>query len=312
MSAQTIRAWKERDFRLTDADFRLVSDIVYTHAGIALGKEKRDLVQARLSRQIRTSGFSSISDYVSHALSDTTGSSFAELIDAISTNLTSFFREPQHFEFLSQEFLPALIERKKKNRKQLIAWSAACSSGEEPYTLGITLLESLAKSEKCVSPAFRDQTTPGNWDARILATDISTRVLATARAARYSAHRVQTIPANVRNSYFGIRRDDGSIRRHQQQNEMTEAIYEASPLLRQIIRFRHLNLIDSWPFRGPFDFILCRNVMIYFDRPTQEKLVNRFWEVLAPGGLLITGHSESLSGIGHRFRQVRPTIYHKA
>lgn len=267
---------------ITDKDFVMISDMVYKHCGINLHEGKRELVQARIAKMLRLGNFRSASDYMEHVRADASGERFAELIDALSTNLTSFFRENNHFEFLSGTFLPDLLARKRKQGcGRIRAWSAGCSSGEEPYTIAMTLLEAVPDA--------------ASWDIRILATDISRRVLRTAMAGVYDKTRVESVPPGIRNRYFTATDD-----RHKVQ---------AAACLRDRIRFNYLNLQENWPFSGPFDFIFCRNVMIYFDKPTQERLVNRFFGCLESGGLLFTGHSESLTGVNHRFRYVRPTIY---
>ena len=167
------------------------------------------------------------------------------------------------------------------------AWSAASSTGEEPYTLGIVLREAL------------DAASVRNADVKLLATDISHRVLKIAREATYEKPRLAPIPPGIRSKYFAPTPGDPGC-------------CTVVPAVRDIVKFAHLNLMESWPFSGPFDFIFCRNVMIYFDKPTQQKLVQRFHDVLEPGGLLFTGHSESLTGVTHRFKFVQATIYQKA
>lgn len=269
------------DLSLSDADFRRLSELVYRHCGINLHEGKRQLAQARLAKRMRDGDFATASDYLDFVVSDTSGRELTSLTDAISTNLTSFFREKAHFDHLTRAFLPSLVKA-KGDRGRLRAWSAGCSTGEEAYTIAITLLESL----------------PG-WDVKILATDISTRVLATASAGEYGADRVGSIDPGLRSKYFAPR-------------DSRTGLFRVGQQVRSLIQFRHLNLMQPWPFSGPFDFIFCRNVMIYFDKPTQEKLVQRYWDCLDRGGLLFTGHSESLTGISHRFRYVEPSIYAKA
>jgi chemotaxis protein methyltransferase CheR len=274
---------------LTDADFARLSDIVYKHCGINLHDGKVELVRARLAKQMRVGGFDSPTAYLNHVLADPSRPEFTQLIDALSTNLTSFFRERNHFDHLENEFLPKLLADKKRRGQQRVrAWSAGCSSGEEPYSLAITLLEATGGGAA------------NGWDVKLLATDLSTRVLAMAQRGAYDKQKADGIPQPLRSKYFAANKFDG------------RAFYDASVALRQVIAFRHLNLMNPWPFSGPFDFIFCRNVMIYFDKPTQQRLVGRFHDCLAPGGLLFTGHSESLTGVEHRFRYVQPTIYGKA
>jgi chemotaxis protein methyltransferase CheR len=280
-----------QDYILEEDEFKLICDVVYKHCGISLGAEKLSLVRARIAKQVRAGGFASVGDYLQHVLADRGSQAFAGFIDSISTNLTSFFREPQHFDFLANTFLPKLLRNKSNAGDNLVlAWSTACSSGEEPYSLAMTMLDAAALVN---SGSVR-------WDLRLLATDISTAMIARARAGMYPLSRLGGVPDQQRRRYLlsAARLDD-------------EAAMETSPQLQSLVRFRHLNLIDPWPFNGPFDFIFCRNVMIYFDKPTQQKLVERFWNCLRPGGLLFTGHSESLAGITHRFAHARASIYEK-
>jgi chemotaxis protein methyltransferase CheR len=272
---------------LSDRDFRRISDAIYQHCGINLHDGKRELVRARLSKRLRLTGQSSFERYIDFALSDPDAPEFCELVDSLSTNLTSFFRENQHFEYLARTLLPRLIAQRSGRSQKIRAWSAGCSSGEEPYTIAIVLLETLAQQSAA-------------WDVKLLATDISTRVLRKATNGVYDPDRLEQVPAPIRAKHFEPRKIHG------------ETIYAVSPKVRSLVAFRHLNLMEPWPFNGPFDFIFCRNVMIYFDKPTQQKLVERYYEVLTPGGVLFTGHSESLTGITHQFSFVQPTIYRKS
>lgn len=274
---------------LTDRDFQKISNLVYEHCGINLHTGKKELVRARLAKRLRQGNFQTFSEYMKHVLEDTTGEEFSILIDSLSTNLTSFFREGQHFEFLQTRFLPSLIERKRLKRDfRIRVWSAGCSSGEEPYSIAVTLWDAIAGQ--------------GRWDIKVLATDISTSVLEVAKTGIYDKQRVEPVSPLQRQKYFRTSR------------EQNEKVFEVNQNLRDIVIFRYLNLMKNWPIdtrQGGLDFIFCRNVMIYFDKPTQSRLVNRFWDILSPGGILFTGHSESLTGIEHRFRYVQPTIYAK-
>ncbi|HVT81750.1 MAG TPA: protein-glutamate O-methyltransferase CheR [Phycisphaerae bacterium] len=299
------------EWTLSDADFRLITGMVYDHCGITLNESKRDLVQARLSKELRAGGYQTVEQYVRMLMADQTGARFTSLIDALSTNLTSFFREPEHFQYLTSTLVPGWVAARGNATRRIVAWSAACSSGEEPYTLGIALSEALVAAEQAAgrSGAAVDSISgPGGWDVRILATDISTRVLGTAKAGIYPSSRLGGISPEHRQAYFG--RCDPSFLPHRGRGK--EEVFQVRPFLRSMIRFRHLNLMEGWPFSGPFDVIFCRNVMIYFDKPTQERLVNRFHDCLAPGGYLFTGHSESLTGIRHTFQYVKPTIYRRS
>lgn len=272
---------------LTDQQFQEISKMVYDHCKINLHDGKKELVRARLAKRLRIGGFATYPEYMRHVLSDETGGEFSILIDSLSTNLTSFFRENQHFEFLRKTLLPQLLARKQKERSfKIRCWSAGCSSGEEPYSLAITLLDETSGK--------------GSWDVKILASDISTTVLDRARQGVYPQERIEPVSAAQRSRYLTKRRIKG------------EEVYEVNSPLRDAVVFKHVNLMEEWPIRVPLDFIFCRNVMIYFDKPTQERLVNRYWDQLDVGGALFTGHSESLTGVKHKFKYVQPTIYRKA
>ena len=271
---------------LGEREFRLISDLVYEHCGINLHDGKKELVRARLAKRLREGNFRTFSEYIRHVLDDPTGGEFAVLVDSLSTNLTKFFREEQHFEYLRSQWLPPQLAAKQSRRDfRIRGWSAGCSSGEEPYSIAITLLE-----------AVQGQ---GRWDVKLLATDVSTRILEKAQEGLYEKDRVEPIPPPLRNKYLIRTRENGAD------------LYEVADSLRNIVIFGYLNLMQDWPIKGPLDFIFCRNVMIYFDKPTQNRLINRFYDLLAPGGVLFTGHSESLTGIEHRFKYVQPTIYTK-
>jgi chemotaxis protein methyltransferase CheR len=271
---------------LGEREFRQISDLVYEHCGINLHEGKRELVRARLAKRLREGNFASFSEYLRYVLDDPTGHEFALLVDALSTNLTKFFREEQHFEYLGNQWLPPWLQAKQSRHDlRLRGWSAGCSSGEEPYSIAITLLEALPNRER--------------WNVRILATDVSTRMLQKAQEGLYDKDRVASIPVSLRNKYLThVRGRDGDR-------------YEVAANLRHLVVLRYLNLMQDWPIQGPIDFIFCRNVMIYFDKPTQNRLIHRFYDLLAPGGILFTGHSESLTGITHKFQYVQPTIYRK-
>jgi len=271
---------------LTERDFRKISDLVYEHCGINLHEGKKELVRARLAKRLRLGDFKTFPEYIKHVLADKSGKEFSILIDSLSTNLTSFFREGQHFEFLRSSFLPGLLDRKRESRNfRIRAWSAGCSSGEEPYSIAITLLE-----------ATQGQ---GRWDVKVLATDISTSILETAQKGVYDKERVEPVPTLQKNKYL--------TPHHVNKRK----VFEVSNRLRDVVIFRYLNLMEGWPIKGPLDLIFCRNVMIYFDKVTQQRLISRFWDLLDSGGVLFTGHSESLTGIEHKFNYVQPTIYMK-
>ena len=276
-----------QDVVLSERDFRKISDMVYKHCGINLHDGKKELVRARLAKRLRLGKFKTFPEYMKHVMADNTGKEFSSLIDSLSTNLTSFFREGQHFQYMRDKLLPRMLERKRNERNfRVRCWSAGCSSGEEPYSIAMTLLEAIAGR--------------GRWDVKTLATDISTTILETAQRGVYVKERVAPVPPLQRNKYFTTRKQD------------REEVFEVSRSLRDVVIFKYLNLLKDWPIRGPLDFIFCRNVIIYFDKPTQQRLINRYWNLLGPGGVLFTGHSESLTGIEHKFDYVQPTIYMKA
>jgi len=276
-----------QDFELSEKDFRYISDLVYKHCGINLHAGKKELVRARLAKRLREGHFQTFAQYIKHVLADPSGREFSVLIDSLSTNLTKFFREDQHFEYMRSQLLPRIITAKQaRGECRIRGWSAGCSSGEEPYSIAITLLEAIQGK--------------GRWDVKLLATDVSTRILERAKKGVYDKDRIEPISLPLRSRYLTKRREGGAER------------YEVGTALRNLVIFRYLNLMEDWPVKGPLDFIFCRNVMIYFDKPTQGRLINRYYDLLGPGGVLFTGHSESLTGIDHAFKYVQPTIYMKS
>lgn len=267
---------------LTEAHFNRISQLVKAHCGIDLHDGKKELVKARLAKRLRRLGFRSFQQYIEHLRDDPSGTEITAMLDAISTNQTSFFREADHFDCLAGNVLPRVAAG---GGKRLRIWSAGCSSGEEPYSIAITVAESIPDL--------------GRWDPRILATDISTRVLARAEEGVYEAACVEPVPPILRSRYFTF------------VETRPQRLYEVTADIRGMVHFARLNLMGPWPMIGPFDAIFCRNVMIYFDKPTQGRLVQRFWDLLGSGGTLFVGHSESLTGVRHQFRYVQPTVYQK-
>ncbi len=259
--------------------FRKISEVVHRVAGIHLKEGKEALVRARLMKRLRQLGIGRVEDYLELIEGKRGAGEIPELVDVMTTNKTHFFREADHFDFLRETVLPALPGRR------LRFWSAACSSGEEPYSLAIVLREHLHELER--------------RDVRVLATDISRRVLSRARRGVYPASVLQEMPDPACRRYF--RPCPGS---RPPEVEVVEEI-------RRLVHFAPLNLMEPWPMRGPFQVIFCRNVMIYFDRPTQQELIRRFGEILEPGGYLFVGHSEGLSAIRHDFEYIRPAVYRK-
>ena len=268
-----------RDHVITEEEFGQFSALVYRECGILLPATKKALLVTRLSKRLRELGVPSFQAYYNLIAGDPGGSEFTRLLDLISTNKTDFFREPVHFEFLRTRILPEL-----QRLKQVRIWSAACSSGEEPYSIAMSVADGVEY--------------PPQWDCRILASDLSTRVLSKAASGIYEADRVRALPLDV-------------LRRHFLKGRGEHAhLFKVKPHLTEMIVFRRINLIaERYPIKTPLDMIFCRNVMIYFDRPTQARLMAKFRHHLKPGGYLFIGHSESLQWVDHQFRYVAPTIY---
>lgn len=270
---------------MTDDDFHAFSELVHQKAGINLHEGKKELVRARLARRIREGSFNGFRDYFNFIISEKSGDELVQLLDSISTNLTHFFREPRHFNYMAQDILPRLSESGKKNGKQLRIWSAGCSTGEEPYSIAMVVMENMPST--------------AGWDIKILATDLSTKVLATASGGMYYQDSLKDVSQSLLRRYF------------QKGRGKWEGYYRVKPSIKKTIYFRRLNLIEPFPFSKPFDLIFCRNVMIYFNKETQADLVARFYDALAKDGHLFIGHSESLTGVSHNFKYVQPTIYRK-
>ncbi len=270
---------------MRDSEFEFIRTLVYDRSRIQLGPDKRQLVVARLGKRLRATQLTNIGDYC-ELLRGGNQEELSHLIDAISTNHTFFFRENAHFDFVRQVVIPDMLTRHQTERwPRFHAWSAASSSGEEPYSLAITLAEMLG---------------PSRWPWHIEATDISHRILARAQAAIYREDVVEKIPQAQLRAHFqrGTGPQDGN--------------YRVRAELRAHVAFHQLNLLEGEPpFTEPFQLIFCRNVMIYFDRATQEELVNKLARRLVPGGYLVVGHSESLSGIKHSLQLLRPATYRR-
>ncbi len=266
---------------LTDREYEYFRSMIYERCRINLGSNKRELVKARLNKRLRALKIPSFSGYIELLQTPAGEEEWTHLVDSISTNYTFFFREPAHFEFLYKQALPELSSPGRTFR----VWSAACSSGEEPYSVAI-VLDEFFKS--------------GAGAYTVDCTDISTRILAKAREGIFAPPQVEK-----------IRRD--WMRKHFEQGRRgNDQLYRVKAPVRERLRFTHLNLMDrSFPWRDPFQVIFCRNVMIYFDRGTQEDLVQRMSQHLAPGGYLFIGHSESLTGVNHGLKLVKPSIYKK-
>lgn len=273
-------------FDITEAEFESLRELIHAHAGIALGDGKKQLLVARLSRRLRALGLTSFTQY--HGLltsGDPSGDEMRRMLNCVTTNQTDFFREKHHFEFLKDRVLSEAKARAQKGGgRKLRVWSAGCSTGEEAYTIAITLVEAFGPSS--------------GWDLKILASDIDTQVLATAEQGIYPEHRIQSLPEAVKRAHF--LRGKGE----------SEGLVRVRPELQKLVTFRRINFIESpWPIQTTFDVIFCRNVIIYFDRETQRRLFQRMREKIAPHGYLFVGHSENLYWLRDIFQPVQSTVY---
>jgi len=272
-----------REFEFSDANFERVRQFVSENTGIVLTDKKKDMVYGRLSKRVRKGGFGSF-DAFCDALENGDEVEQDFMINAITTNLTAFFRENHHFEYLAETLIPELIEKKGHN-KRLRIWSAGCSTGEEPYSIAMTLKEAL--------PDFDE------WDVKILATDLDANVVAQGKSGIYRADRITGIPDDRIKRWFKRGRGE--------QSDMVKVSSE----LQQMISFKRLNLLHEWPMNGPFDLMFCRNVVIYFDKETQKGLFDRYADILTPDAHLFIGHSETLYKVTSRFDSLGHTIYRK-
>jgi chemotaxis protein methyltransferase CheR len=249
-----------------------------------MGDSKRELIYRRVTARLKVTNIASFKDYLDF-LKKGDPSEVEAFSNAVTTNLTSFFREGHHFDFLAKNIIPEIVARPRNDAKRLRIWSAGCSTGEEPYSIAITLKETLKNID--------------SWDAKILCTDIDSNVLKTCKSGIYSQQRVENIPQEqVRRWFRKSRAEDGDL-------------VKVSQELQDLVVFKKLNLMLDWPMKGCFDAIFCRNVIIYFDKPTQRVLIERFANLLADGGYLILGHSESLFSVSDRFSLLGQTIYRK-
>lgn len=280
---ETLTLAQEPAFEFSDSDFSYLRKLVFTHTGINLSEQKRNLVYGRLSKRMRAHGLSRFCDYC-RLLKDKPDDELEHFTNAITTNLTSFFRERHHFDYITDDLIHILQARYHTERRLRI-WSAGCSTGEEPYSLAITLREAIPDIDK--------------HDIRILATDLDTNVVKTAARGIYPATSIEGLDSQLKRRWFlrGKGQHEGQIM--------------AVPELRRLIRFRQLNLMHDWPMHGLFDAIFCRNVVIYFDTPTKQVLFERFANIMQPGGHLFIGHSETLRNLSNRFQSIGKTIYRR-
>lgn len=267
---------------LTDEEFEHFRSIVYDETGINMSDMKRALLQSRLLRRLRILGLPDYSSYRTY-LDEHYSDELMQFVNVVTTNKTDFFREDQHFDYMVQEVLPAI---EKKEQKKIRIWSAGCSTGEEPYSISMTLHEFFAGREMP--------------NIKILATDIDTQVLETAQNGVYKAESLQGMDADFAKRYFlkGKGENDGR--------------FKIKDSVASLITFKRLNLLEfNYPMKGPFDIIFCRNVIIYFDKPTQKKLFEYMYDFLDDDGYLFIGHSENLSIVSDRFKCLGRTIYRK-
>jgi chemotaxis protein methyltransferase CheR len=271
---------KEREFKFTAEDFNILRKLSNEYSGIQVPDERFDMFYSRLSKRVRKLGLSDFKEYCQY-LRNHHDDEFTEFINAITTNLTSFFREQHHFDYLKNVVIPELLGR-NKSTKQIRIWSAGCSTGEEPYSLAMTVLGNV----------------PTDWDIQILATDLDTNVLKTASDGIYTQDRITDLSPDILKRWF-------------MKSKSSPDHVKVKSELQRIIQFKQLNLMQEWSMKTPFDVIFCRNVLIYFDRETKAALAKRYARMLASKSWLFIGHSESLNQICNEFELVATTSYRK-
>jgi len=270
-------------YNLTDSEFAELSSIIYKDMGIFIDDSKRQLIYRRISVRLKTLGMNSFSEYID-LVKSRDPAEIEVFQNTITTNLTSFFRESHHFDYLAKSIIPE-ISAANKISKRLRIWSAGCSTGQEPYSIAITLRDAFPEIDI--------------WDAKVLCTDLDTQVLQKCKSGVYSAKEMKNLPHEYRSRWFES--VDGTA----------DSDMVADKRLKDLLFFKQLNLMNEWQMQGKFDVIFCRNVVIYFDQPTKKKLMARFADYLAPGGYLILGHSESLQSAKEQFELIGKTIYKK-
>ncbi len=265
--------------KLSDAEFKKLVDFVYNKFGIELS-QKRQLIEARLHSTLKQKNMTSFSEYISLLFNDPGGSELNDFLNKITTNYTYFARENDHFEFLQRQALPYLVQRRKG---ELRIWSAACSSGQEPYNMAMAIDQYFGPKKQL-------------WDTRILASDISLNVLRKAAEGIYPADNINDLPATWRQLYF---------------DNLPGKRVKVKDTIRKEVVFKIFNLMDTFPFKKKFDIIFCRNVMIYFDTPTKNRLISKFYDFLSEGGFLFIGHSENIDKSNTKFKPVGTAVYQK-
>nr|WP_255616820.1 protein-glutamate O-methyltransferase [Aurantimonas sp. VKM B-3413] len=263
---------------MTEADFTTIAKLLYEDAGIFLAESKATFVYSRLSKRLRSLGLQSFRDYCSYVADSNGASERIAMLAALTTNVTHFFREQHHFDHLRTDLLPPLLAAAKKGGRVRI-WSAGCSIGHEPYSIAMTILSMMPDA--------------ADYDVRILASDIDPNVVATGRAGVYPSNLLESVPTEFRRKFFRPTYEEGEARSARGTAEMKFEVVDA---MRDLVAFRELNLVGDWPMRGMFDAIFCRNVTIYFDQPTRERVWKRFGERILPEGFLYVGHSERVTG----------------
>lgn len=274
----------QSDTSLSREDMGFVAKLVYEHAGIVIREHKEAMARGRLARRVKVLGLGSIAEYCAYLRTPAAADEIPELINAVTTNHTAFFRERHHFDHLRKDVLPRLMQERAGRRGRIRIWSAACSSGEEPYSIAAIARDVIGHRS--------------DLDFKILATDIDTDILDRAAAGQYPAEQFERLPPDLR----PLLKLEGQTGRGE---------VRIAEDLKRLIAFRRLNLIEAWPMKGPFDVIFCRNVFIYFDTPTKAAILDRYVALLQPGGFLYLGHSESLPQPHPQLRLIGRTIYER-
>lgn len=268
-----------KEFPMTDSDFQYLSGVAYEISGIVLGEHKKELVYSRIARRIRKLQLKNFSQYCKF-LEENRETETNDFVNSITTNLTSFFRESHHFEFMATELIP-IWKKEKRNGAPIRIWSSACSTGPEPYSIAITLYKNLRIQD---------------FNIKILATDLDSDVLDKAKSGEYKIDEIEQMPKDYLNCFL---------------KNTSKGTGIVKPEIRDLIQFNRLNLLGPWPIKNKFDVIFCRNVVIYFNKETQKELFNRLADTLVDGGYLFIGHSETLHGISDRFDSKGRTIFQK-
>jgi len=276
----TVAAYEEREFPMTVDDYNSIVKLSAEYTGIALNESKKNMIYSRLARRIRDLKLKNFTEYISY-LTKHKDDELSDFVNTITTNLTSFFRESHHFDYLSSKVISEL-KRKHQTDQRIRIWSAGCSSGQEPYSIAMSLQRA----------GF-----PSSWDVKILATDLDSNVLQKGKTAIYDQEDIDGVDEKYIKGYILQSDKNSDIR--------------IKDTIRKYVTFKRLNLFEPWPMKGPFDVIFCRNVVIYFDKPTQRQLFDKYADMLDVGGYLFIGHSENLHGICDRFEHLGHTIYRK-